>query len=602
MYAANANNLDINCNQYGGCQDMVIYPSYTSEYSFSLYCVAEEYSCYRVNIKIPNSQQFTENYMELICPQTNRDTHCNILWYCLDLSTSSSSTATTFDTTNYRYICNDNDCCPWSDPDNMIQNSTNPFVIPYKISPTTTNSTGEYYILSTTTTYKPIYCNIASGCYIECIAESSCASAYIYAGKTNNLTLICSGKSSCTDIYITEGPMFEANIDCTANLGYACTNGVFFMSETKNINVKCDHDTCSGDCSNYGGCYSIQLWAQHADYVDVDCKYIDCQLSRFHLDSITNKATLTATGTSSLWSTTVYAANANELEINCDNYNGCSMMNIYPPYQSEYAFSLYCVAETYSCEDVDIYLPDSNAFTTNYMELICPRTNRQSTNCDIRWRCLDLSTLTITNFDTTNYRYICDDDVCCPWSNPDNMIQNTTDPAIIPQTYAISATTVNSTGEYYILSTATSYKAIYCNIASGCYIECNGESSCASAYIYAGKTNNLTLICSGKSSCTDIYITEGPMIEANVDCIANLGYACTNGVFIMSKPIYCNIASGCYIECIETKNINLKCSSPSFSSCPTSNCLQGGCYSLNLWAQNADYVDVDCKLKLKISM
>eukprot|EP01084_Bolivina_argentea_P005325 10064_1 len=255
-----------------------------------------------------------------------------------------------------------------TDSDNMIQNTTDPAIIPqtYAITATTVNSTGEYYILSTTTiSRKPIYCNIASGCYIECIAESSCASAYIYAGKTNNLTLICSGKSSCTDIYITEGPMFEANIDC-----------------------------------------------------------------------------------------------------------------IYPPYQSEYAFSLYCVAEKYSCQDVDIYLPDSNTFTTNYMELICPRTNREGvdkTDCDIRWYCLDLSASysTYTVFDTTNYQYICNDNDCCPWTDSDNMIQNTTDPAIIPQTYAITATTVNSTGEYYILSTTTiSRKPIYCNIASGCYIEC----------------------------------------------------------------------------------------------------------------------------------
>eukprot|EP01084_Bolivina_argentea_P308520 533509_1 len=181
------------------------------------------------------------------------------------------------------------------------------------VLPTITNTSGEYYILlNDNNENKEITCIHPTLCYIECSDANSCDTSTINASSTNNLILQCNRNSACKSTTISNGPQIEANIYCTAYDGYACSQSIFFLNTTNIVNLKCDHDfSCVSSCSssNYGGCYNIELWAQHADYVDVDCRYIDCYLSTFHLDSITNKATLTATGSSGLWSTTIYAEN-----------------------------------------------------------------------------------------------------------------------------------------------------------------------------------------------------------------------------------------------------------------------------------------------------
>eukprot|EP01084_Bolivina_argentea_P298358 514130_1 len=385
IYGANAHELDINCNNCGACLYLEIFPPYQSEYVFSLYCVAEYHSCSAIDITIPKSYEFTDNYMELISPRTNRHT-LGIRWYCEDLSGCNSCfTSTLYNSINQRFECNDADCCPWTDPNNMIKNTTNPAIIPQTILPTITNETGEYYILSSSTTATPIYCKNVEGCYIECNEQSSCDNAYIYAAESNYLTLICSQRNSCNKIYITAGSMIETNIYCTSFLGYACSEATFIMNETPIVNLLCDNDVSLPVYNDpyspainhdleYGGCYSVALWAQNSEKVNVECSDYDCQRAIFHVESVRNKTMLTSSGEYGLYAAYIYGANAHELIVNCNRTGACLYLEIFPPYQSQWIFSLNCAAEYQSCSAIDITIPKSYTFTTNYMELICPDT------------------------------------------------------------------------------------------------------------------------------------------------------------------------------------------------------------------------------------
>eukprot|EP01084_Bolivina_argentea_P129616 228906_1 len=157
--------------------------------------------------------------------------------------------------------------------------------------------------------------------------------------------------------------------------------------------------------------------------VDVECHWRDCYLSTFHLDSVTNKATLTASNTDGLRQTIIYAANANGMDINCDSYGGCRNMDIIEPnYQKPYALSLRCSDNEYACDSVDITVPDKYTFTENYMELICTQ-NNTPTACNIGWMCTNVgnSIQTTTTYNNTDTKFECSNSQCCPWTDDNYM-------------------------------------------------------------------------------------------------------------------------------------------------------------------------------------
>eukprot|EP01084_Bolivina_argentea_P283085 484733_1 len=147
VYAANSNKLVINCNNGYSCYLTNIEPPYSQAYAFILFCTSVPYSCSTVDISVPSSLAITNNYMELICGRSPYfNDNCEVGWICPDLSTG-ISTFTTYIYGSYSsYQCNDNDCCPWTDPNSMLQLTTKPETLPNSIQPTISNSTGEWYI------------------------------------------------------------------------------------------------------------------------------------------------------------------------------------------------------------------------------------------------------------------------------------------------------------------------------------------------------------------------------------------------------------------------------------------------------------------------
>ncbi len=67
VYGANSNQLEINCNALGSCKNMDIFPPYHSVYMFSLLCMPVTGACNTVQVTITSSNNFINNYMELIC-------------------------------------------------------------------------------------------------------------------------------------------------------------------------------------------------------------------------------------------------------------------------------------------------------------------------------------------------------------------------------------------------------------------------------------------------------------------------------------------------------------------------------------------------------
>eukprot|EP01083_Nonionella_stella_P311233 1109040_1 len=446
-------------------------------------------------------------------------------------------------------------------------------ILPNSITPTTDDATGQYYTITAVSTHLlAISCTNTAGCFIECTDTNACNSFTIYAGDTDYLGLICSGTSSCSGIYITEGPKVEANISCSASDGYACKEAIFMIRNTSNINLICSSQWDEMDQSSItGNCYDSELWAQDAVNVNIDCAgFQDCYSMDVYVHYVSESAVITA-NQNSLHYANIYAGSATYLEVQCSARSACEEIDIYPPYSAPYAFKMYCAAITESCYGANIVVPQSTGYTTNYMELICARTNQRSSACDVDFWCLDLSTtasstsMTYSASYSYSNRFICGNTICCPWASQgafgDYTAQSTFTRTILPN--SITPTTDDTTGQYYTITAAsTDLLAISCTNVAGCYIECTDTNACDSFTVYAGDTDYLQLICSGQSSCTGIYITEGPKVEANISCAVSTGYACQHAVFIMTN----------------TSSVNLICDSQYDAIHPSDN--TGNCHSV----------------------
>eukprot|EP01084_Bolivina_argentea_P082653 149644_1 len=493
VHAWHSNQLDIHCDASNACQNLNIWPPYQDAYVFRLFCLLVRYSCYQIEIRIPQSTNYADNYMEMICPRTETYIYhtniCNIKWFCLDLN---NGMASSFDELASRWGCYSEECCPWNNPNNIQQNTTTQTILYGSIQPNITNSSGEWYILEGMSINRLISCNNSAGCFIVCGTTESCKEATIYAGVTNNLSLKCLGAESCYSLYISQGPMKQADIYCTSRFGQACKYGAFIMDDTEIINLWCDGqiDAATADIGN---CYYLRFWAQYAKRVDIICNnHYDCYLADFHVELVSESIMITANNDSSLRETHIFAdysnllhiecigvyscrdseihaASGNSLHINCAESWSCYGVNVWPPYDIEYIFSMFCADTTQACRDVDIFLPKSNAFVTNYMQLICPPVPvTGNLLCNIKWWCPDITSTytTKTTWVSNNLRYQCSigttANACCPWTDPENMSKP---PTLSPTKYPSTAnpTEIPSISTFYPTITPKSTTIIQTN-------------------------------------------------------------------------------------------------------------------------------------------
>eukprot|EP01083_Nonionella_stella_P199295 730880_1 len=304
----------------------------------------------------------------------------------------------------------------------------------------------------------------------------------------------------------------------------------------------------------------------------------DCYSTDFHIEDVSVIATIIGNGDYSNSYGNIYAVNANRLELYCNGGNSCRYINVYPPYDDEYKFKLFCNSKIGSCQYFDIKIPSSSTFSNNDMERICPQAEIIY-SCDIDWYCLDVSTSSLTRADYNDYYGLwqCYSSQlnCCPWKESNtrsNIIKSNR--TILSN--SILPTSTDSNGEYYTLDSETSEISISCTDPNGCYITCSVAKACYQATIYAGDTNYLELICSNQNSCYGIYMTDGPKIEANIDCTSVYSSTCAYSDFIFSN----------------TETVNLKCDRTGSSSSSSS---AGSCNYLTLRAEKVNIVNIHCE-------
>ena len=162
--SVSANSLKLNCNAGSACGYIGLTPNYKSLYSTSIYCIPLSSSCSNFGITIAKSTDIVTNFMELNCPRKSISGSCDIDYTCNDIATS-ASTSMDFDTSDSMYFCNDFDCCPWTSSSGMMQSSTIEPPLPNGITPTTSNATGEYYILESDVDDRIISCSNSNGMY-----------------------------------------------------------------------------------------------------------------------------------------------------------------------------------------------------------------------------------------------------------------------------------------------------------------------------------------------------------------------------------------------------------------------------------------------------
>eukprot|EP01084_Bolivina_argentea_P256237 431315_1 len=431
IYSANSGELEINCNNGSSCSHINIYPPYNMEYGFTLNCISIPYSCSSVHITVPRSDTFKNNYMQLLCPRTSVFTQsCDVQWTCLDIGTS-TSTSTSFSSSHALYTCDNDDCCPWINF-GYIQQSIKIFQkVPNSIQPNIINSSGEFYILDNSNSYKQILCGNSIGCYIDCTVHDSCNSATIYASLTNYLSLNCNSKSGCYKIYIQDGPINQADIQCTSKFGQSCYYGAFLMHDTKSVNLQCDQQDYSNSQS-YGSCYGVSVWAHLAESVSINCNsYYDCSNAQFVLDFVSKQVIIVGNGYKSLSSSNIGASKATSLNVSCNSGYACSHTNIYPPYHTIHDFNLICSSlSSYSCYYTNIYVQNNTVTVNNYMQLTCAYNLDYYYTCDVQFHCIDEGLTTDITYSNIDSRYKCSNNNCCGIDD-DNVNTNSSTLAVI---------------------------------------------------------------------------------------------------------------------------------------------------------------------------
>lgn len=133
-----ANSFSLNCNARSACYLIDLILNYKAEYSTSIYCIPLSNSCSNMKVTIAKSTDIVENFMELLCSRKEISLSCDFDFHCNDISAYFNDDS--------QYFCNDFDCCPWTLLSGMRQSTTIEPALPVGVTPTISNTTGEYYI------------------------------------------------------------------------------------------------------------------------------------------------------------------------------------------------------------------------------------------------------------------------------------------------------------------------------------------------------------------------------------------------------------------------------------------------------------------------
>eukprot|EP01084_Bolivina_argentea_P045492 83750_1 len=322
-------------------------------------------------------------------------------------------------------------------PTTPTQSPLTPSPTRFIISPTLTNSSGQYWIATNNYQFENayIYCESTSTCHIHCNAPYSCLySTIICESKSSNCIIQCNENESCHYANITSSSSLKTNLLCSTN--NSCLSSTVTISSSI-ITVKCMHQqSCSSSyfqlisnnnyienitiqCSNnaistssyYSACSNATFNIHSVNSINIKCSYYDCYATTFNASNVLYDMNIECFSNSACNKAIIDAKFTNKLSLKCDTESSCKSAMIYCPYKIN-SCNIHCKNNYNStCELLDIY-----AVNNDSLDLICD-TNNNGINtcyqleifCGIRNQ---LSSYMVLNDDTGNYQ--CSEVNCCP--------------------------------------------------------------------------------------------------------------------------------------------------------------------------------------------
>eukprot|EP01083_Nonionella_stella_P084852 234957_1 len=484
-------------------------------------------------------------------------------------------------------------------------------------------------------------CNVTA-CNIICNASVPCQNMTIDASESTTLNLTCVDPASCAYLYLMQGPSDSAYIHCVETS--SCTHAVLNITSTQNqAHVECKSPS---PWSHKYQCINMTLHAPNTKQINVECgSERSCSYSVFHVENAddasfnfseyysASHATIYANniqhtlniscGRSACKYVTVYGNSISStqknqsvaLNINCIKYHACFYANIHCPIMPEASCNMQCY-DSWSCQYADIIIPN---YIYN-LKLMCVEADEYNAACDeIDVQCLN-DRLHSTNLIYTNselHALECTDDQCCPHT------VNT----VCPDGEECVVDCTNSDCEYRYIdaSLATSltvqcdapgscqYMKIQCPDTQGseCDIHCNEADVCWSVEISASFTSVLSLNCTAVNSCGAVKVINGPMNQANIDCLHS--HSCSLAQFNLQNTSVLDMAcvshnsKACYNATVDAVNadiIHLDCGSGDcdhmvlYANDTTStniSCLEPfSCVDVEIFANDAETFDLIC--------
>ena len=119
----------------------------------------------------------------------------------------------------------------------------------------------------------------------------------------------------------------------------SCYNANFGFTTTSTVILKCSHYNSALSSSN-AACNNVQLHAEFANNVIIDCNRYSCYGARFYVNNVTNTVDIDFNYYGG-YASTVYGYNIlNNLNIYCKEYRACYSMSVYCPDDS--SCNIYC--------------------------------------------------------------------------------------------------------------------------------------------------------------------------------------------------------------------------------------------------------------------
>eukprot|EP01084_Bolivina_argentea_P109449 195632_1 len=236
-----------------------------------------------------------------------------------------------------------------------------------------------------------IHCpnSTTSECRLSCNSYQ-CHVAKIIYPQPQNLFVSCHGQYACNGLMISGPKTYSissipnnimASINCgtpgNAHQGspVGCSGANFDLNYMPTVTIQC-YNAYGGTGSTTGACFQNKIYVKYSHNVNISCGYDDCSYSHIDARYVSGALTLNCVDKSSCQRAYVYAAEAQHININCeDSHQSCEKMQVYPNPSSKHTLNVKCIYSWFASGaridkgcGLEIYVPDNYAI--DFMNII----------------------------------------------------------------------------------------------------------------------------------------------------------------------------------------------------------------------------------------